>query len=630
MIEYIVSETKIGAIKTLQEAFSIIKGNENNFPFEEIVNIKIDGLLHLDKTISITNEMLPENPIIIEGANTNSGFSGGIKITDFSLYKDNIWCAKVPEVEYTRDLYIDGKFAKRTSTPHRKSEKWYELEGDDFEFWNLPDEEVKMVVKSSFGNEPKTIRDPSGIATTNTEILGWRNPRDIEMIFEAGWVHRIVPIESVMPLDNGKVYIKPIEPAFHSAIFANGVTVGCCPNYIENVFELLGNPLEWYFDRNEKMLYIGFGEGDSPCNHEIIIPVIEQIIDIKGNLDRKPKNITFKNLTFSHTTWLKPNKYGFPEIQATVMEYIEIPKELIKEKPYEADYSKVISAIRVVGADSVNFHNCTFTNLGTGALQYEFGTQNSKITNNKFFCLGGSAITMGDFILERAHHPEDKREIVKNNEFSNNLIYNIGENLNGAAAVLMGYVQNITVAHNYIHDVPYTGISLGWGWGNTDVSVGPKRPTKWKTPTVCSGNKILYNHIHKCMQKLHDGGAIYTLGRMDGTEIIGNYIHESHGFKGDGYDKFRVSGYQSEEIHDPASDKFFALDGIPGGIYLDEGSAGITVAHNLVHDVPLPILYHNQIDYGYKMINHFENYLNVKPTDENFPKDIAEFAGILD
>lgn len=627
MSEYILSERINGAFKTLEEALNVAKAEVNDS--DEEIKIRVDGTIHLSSTVCLSQKNLPaKRPVIIEGTDSDSGFSGGLRITDFTHYRDNIWRAYVPEVDYTRDLYIDGSSAKRTSTEHRKSKQWFPLECNDYSFANLPGEEIKAYKYVNVFEEEKEMTDPSGIATTNTEILNWKNPEDIEMIFEAGWVHRIVPIAWVKPFGKDKAYIRPLEPAFHSSVFAVGVQTGACPNYFENVFELLGKPLEWYFEKNEHMLYIGFAENDSPENHEIIIPLTERLIDIQGKLDNKPCGITFKKLKFSHTTWNFPHSYGFPEIQATLISYTEAPKELIKEKPYESEYQKPNAAIRVFAADSINFENCTFTCLNAGALQYDFGAQHSKISRNRFFNIGGSAITMGDFYLERAHHPEDLREIINDIEFSDNLIYNTGLNLKGSSAVIMGYVSDVTVSHNYIHHVPYTAISLGWGWGHNDVSVGPKRPTKWTVPTVCKSNTISYNHIHHCMMQLHDGGAIYTLSRMDGTKIIGNYIHESSGYKGEGFDGIRISGWNCEGITDPESDKFTSLPAVPGGIYLDEGSAGITVAENLVHDVPLPIQYHNQINLGYTFISYGKNYLNKKPNYNDETQKIANFSGI--
>jgi len=71
---------------------------------------------------------------------------------------------------------------------------------------------------------------------------------------------------------------------------------------------------------------------------------------------------------------------------------------------------------------------------------------------------------------------------------------------------------NTIVRNNEVRDLPYTGVSVGWCWT-------PK-------PTMCRENHIEYNHIHHVMQRLSDGGGIYTLGWQPGTTIIGNVIHD--------------------------------------------------------------------------------------------------------
>lgn len=69
MAEYIVSETRFGAIRTLEEALELSKTNENCLKTDETVNIKIDGTLHINKPICVIGENLPcgKNSIIIEG-----------------------------------------------------------------------------------------------------------------------------------------------------------------------------------------------------------------------------------------------------------------------------------------------------------------------------------------------------------------------------------------------------------------------------------------------------------------------------------------------------------------------------------------------------------------------------------
>lgn len=629
MKKYIVNENKKGAFHTLQDALATAKLDAPTLQDDEAIYIIVEGVQHLRETLRIDSQQMPGkgHPVFIEGAGEGSGISGGIRLTDFSLWKDNIWRIKVPEVEYTRHLYIDGKSAKRPSTPYIKSYAWDVLQSEEYYFSNLPDEpQKKMKISNSPGREFE-VDDYSGIATTHTEIATWKNVRDLEMVFEVGWVHRVVPIEYTCMLPDGNLYIKPLEPAFRSAKSLSGVQIGGCPNYIENVFELLGQPLQWYFDRVERMLYLGFEENDSPENHEIVIPLVEQLIEVKGELDNKICHLSFRNLRFSDTTWIFPQKYGVPEVQANQMNFVTIPEELIRDKPYDADYQKVIAALRVLASKNITFENCTFTTLGTGALQFEYGTQDCRIVGNHFCEIGASAVSIGEFFPERGHHPSDRREIVRCIQVLSNRIHNIGRECRGAAAIIAGYVQDVTIAHNEIYDVPYTGISVCWGWGYSDVSVGPMRPTPWKEPTVCMRNHIVYNHIYRCMRELNDGGAIYTLGYMPGSLICGNYIHDSAGFKGDGFAKVHLFGYEVERFYDPTVEPFRKLHGFPGGIYLDEGSAGIEVSENVFHDVAIPLNYHNQIDNGHKMVCFRDNIINQRPGDPNFPLEITQCAG---
>lgn len=629
MKEYILSATAAGAFRTLPDALLAAKAEEHTLAMGEEIRISVQGIIPVREPIHITPALLPvgDHPITVVGADAQSGFSGGVRIQGFSHFRDNVWRVHLPPVEYTRNLYVDGKTVKRPTTPYRKPHKWDVLEAPDYEFAYLPHEKESTVTFFTGRVDAEAI-DYSGIATTHTEIAEYKNVSDLEMVFEVGWVHRVVPIESIQPLPDGRLYIKPCEPAFHSARFAEGVQIGGCPSYIENVFELLGKPMEWYFDRTERMLYLGLAEGDTPDNHEIVLPLTEQLFEIAGTLDNPVRDLCFQNLIFSHTGWLFPHKYGVPEIQANQMKFTTTPAELLREKPYEADCQKVISAIRVLAAHNVSFKDCSFTALGTGGLQFEFGAQNCLAEGNHFYEIGGNAVILGDFYPERAHHPTDAREIVRQITLSNNYVHDIGRELRGSVAIIAGYVQDVEISHNEIHDVPYSAISIGWGWGEADISTGPKLPTPWKTPSVCMRNRIANNHIHRCMMSLSDGGAIYALGAMEGTKIEGNHIHESSGYLGEGYGSVSIAGYEVEHLRDPAVAEFSKRHGTPGGIYLDEGCRGIEVRDNLLYDVAIPLHYHNQIDGGYREVSFTNNLLNQKPGDCERASALAKNAGL--
>ena len=120
--------------------------------------------------------------------------------------------------------------------------------------------------------------------------------------------------------------------------------------------------------------------------------------------------------------------------------------------------------------------------------------------------------------------------------------------------VFAGYTEGTRIAHNEICRLPYSGISVGWGWGQEDAGGGAyPQPHRYNTPTPARNNRVEYNHVHMVVYPMWDGGGIYTLGNQPGTIIRGNHICDNCG--------------------------------APGGIYLDEGSGFMEVTGNLIYNV---------------------------------------------
>jgi hypothetical protein len=74
--------------------------------------------------------------------------------------------------------------------------------------------------------------------------------------------------------------------------------------------------------------------------------------------------------------------------------------------------------------------------------------------------------------------------------------------------------------------------------------------------TPARENIIEYNHIHHVMERLADGGGIYTLGRQPGSYLRGNWIH----------------GVPREIGRAEAN-----------GMFLDEGTADFVLEGNVIH-----------------------------------------------
>lgn len=130
--------------------------------------------------------------------------------------------------------------------------------------------------------------------------------------------------------------------------------------------------------------------------------------------------------------------------------------------------------------------------------------------------------------------------VCNNNLISDNYITRCSDYFWSSPGITAYYVDHLQILNNHLEDLPYTGISLGWGWiFNTDS-------------TTCHDNLVKGNFIKNIMLECYDGGGIYTLGQQPGTVVEENYIRYCH---------FNY-----------------------GALYLDGGSVDITVRNNVVED----------------------------------------------
>jgi len=185
--------------------------------------------------------------------------------------------------------------------------------------------------------------------------------------------------------------------------------------------------------------------------------------------------------------------------------------------------------------DSCEFLNCRFTHLGRHALWLRKGCVKNRMVGCEFSDLGGGAIILAENL--RGHVFIQHR--TRDNEIANNHIYDCGKVWHGAVGIWVGPADNTRVHHNHIHDLTYSGISCGLTWADI--------------PSGAHHNVIEYNHVHDVMQVMGDGGAIYILGCQPGTKVQYNVIHDIQGWYTYGT-----------------------------GIYLDNGTADITVENNFI------------------------------------------------
>lgn len=543
-----------------------------------------------------------EEPVLTGGmilAGWRPSNRGGIK---------GLWECTVPEHINTRQLFVDGLRQVRARSEGITVEGWKLHEDPDMRFAKLVEQ-----VETFQGIMPVY----AGYQTSNAGMADWGNKKDIEFVYDVGWSHSICPVEDIQRMDDGGAYVAMRMPCFRDCQIKGGVQIGS-PNYIENAFELLDTSGEWYFDRNKGVLYHIPLPDIILDKSQTVIPTVEQLLLIRGRLESPVHHLRFEGITFEYTTWLRPGEEGHPEIQANL---VKDPQE---DRILHSCFLKPPSAVVLDAAQFVGVTGCTFRRMGSGALDIQHGSRNIEIRENHIYDISGSGIQIGDFNHTDAH-PKDEREIVREIVIANNHLHDIGMEFKGSIGINAGFVQEIHILNNEIHDVAYSGISMGWGWGLWDPDYKTRNPgrdqsmahyPRFDKETVAKSNHIEYNHIYRTMMRLTDGGGIYTLSLQPGSTIRGNCIHDNgHYPRRECLQEVSVNGRSpcpDSKANPERYKELTAVQGFPGGIYLDEGSGGFTISDNIVYAVPVALHFNDigipgRFETNRIMENHFND-----------------------
>jgi len=427
------------------------------------------------------------------------------------------------------------------------------------------------------------LHGEDGYKTTLAAMADWRNPGDIEFCYQVTWTLTRCKVARIARQGEAAV-ITMLQPWFTIARKKEGVHVDL-PSYVENAYELLDEPGEWYLDRTEHAVYYIPRAGEDMNTADVIAPVMTTLVELRGTLDRPVRNLRFEGITFAHAGWLRPSEIGHVDVQANFI--MGTGDNMLKRKHgwtmVHNEHIKSPSNIICRASRSIRFERCTFTKLGSGGVDLAYGAQDNVISGCRFYDISGTAIQVGD-VLKDDHHPDDPRKIVWNNQVVNNTIHDVCVEYKGGVGVFAGVTQATRIAHNHIHHLPYSGVSVGWGWGEEDAGGGADhyyQPFRYDSPTPAKDHRIGFNHIHHVMQELNDGGGIYTLSNQPGTVIRGNHIHDAKGS--------------------------------PGGIYLDEGSGFIEVTGNCVYRVRRAMNFNNRVQNRIATCNVHDNCFDVGP-----------------
>ncbi len=299
--------------------------------------------------------------------------------------------------------------------------------------------------------------------------------------------------------------------------------------WIENILAALDRPGEWVCNAAQRRIYL-WPTGDRPSDR-IVAPALTELIKVEGQIDsdgprdQPVRGLVFQGLTFAHTERFPWHGYTGWSLQHS----------------WEL-FDRPTAAVRLRGATECAVENCRLTALGGTGIRLDLTCQRNRVVGNEFGRVGAVAILL-------AGYGPGTKDTNDHNEIVNNWVHHTGEVYWATPAIMVWQSGHNHVAHNLIHNTPYTGIAVNGrvSMGRGDRSGDASRAVRWheigETKLTfdwsewydyekflhARENLVEHNDIHHVMESMGDGNGIYISGCGRANHIFQNFVHDCTG-----------------------------------------------------------------------------------------------------
>lgn len=465
--------TESDPLQSLHAAQSVVQHILKGKPGSAVNVIIHSGTYYLEQPLIFgkKDSGTEQAPVVWQGENGKFPVISGGRRLDCSWepYENGIWKCSLPEYRGSREaftqLYVNGRRQIRARYPNGDSRN--------------PD--IGAYAKAAGADHPpykEIYVDPE-----NFEPNEWKHPEDAVLhIFRSTY------------WGNLQYRLKDFDRERNALILGVGgwqISSALSERsrfFVENVFEELDAPGEWFLDTREGVLYYMPDEDVDLSTAVIEVSVLKHAIEIIGTVSNPVSNVEFEGLRFAHT-------------ETTYLEPYSVPSR--------GDWSIYRGGcVLMEGASNCQISNCHFEGLGGNAVFINGYAEAISVTGSKFEDIGESAVCLvGESHLNRngtykckmcdSEHSwswdEPSKEYPSRCYIHNNLIHDIGVFGKQTAGVFISLSEEITVSHNHIFDVPRAGICINDG--------------------LHGGHIIEYNDVHDTVRETGDHGPFNSWGR---------------------------------------------------------------------------------------------------------------------
>jgi Right handed beta helix region len=302
--------------------------------------------------------------------------------------------------------------------------------------------------------------------------------------------------------------------------------------FIDNVFEELDAPGEWFLDIRSSTLYYYPQPGTDMKTALVEVPQHESVIVFQGSQDAPVQNVTVKGVRLADTASTYLAAYDVPSL---------------------SDWSiHRGGTVLADGTRQCSIQDCWFDAVGGNGVFVNNYNRNFSITGCKFTETGDSAMCfVGD--LERTNGSQ--RAFPFECQASNNLVHDCGFYGKQIAGVYISRAKRITVSHNLIYNMPRAAICIGDGtWG---------------------GHVVEFNETHDTVRETSDHGPLNAWGRDRAWSLAQSHAPYTHDRSIDAWDVL-VDAMEPVTIR---NNLFNEKSG--WGLDLDDGASNYKIYNNI-------------------------------------------------
>jgi len=446
------------------------------------------GEYYLNKTIEIGSDYSgsTKHPVLfsaLPGANVIIKGSQRLENLDWTPYKNGIYQAPIPSGLSFDQLFINDERQVRARFPNYD----YENPLRDGKGYHQVTGGTNKRYDKWFSFNPKTFSDKT-----------WSNPATgiVHGFQSHNWGNMQYKIKSVNKEKN-RINLNEGGWQLQRTHGIGGKGKKASYYFVENIFEELDVAGEWFLDQASNTLYYYPAKDVKLSEVKLEVPVVEDIIQIKGTKASPVKNIQFKGFHFTQSTYTFMKSY---------------------EPLARGDWAiHRGGAIFMEGTENCLIEDCNFEYVGGNGVFMSAYNRNNKVSRCRFVHTGESAIcfvgspsavrfyqTWDDRLIhgKNWNHMRENMDLEpgpktpdypKNCVVENSIMHDFGDIGKQVAGVYISMSHKITAAHNTIYNCPRAGICINDGtWG---------------------GHLIEFNDIWETVRETGEHGPFNSWGR---------------------------------------------------------------------------------------------------------------------